>query len=299
MYTDTIRTSGKDVTEDQLPDFVTAIQDMIIIEKAESQQHASENQSAVSRVPTEVWVHICKYLYMSQLAQLSMTSKYLCDVVASLPLWRTWFMSKRNQIKKLFEHQIGRKDLSVIPKTDSSRFFVRYLCAISLQVCEQCRRMIGAIIRRPVDPNAYPLPVVFSSTMCTGPSGAKEEFSWTIRLCLRCRRDYYRTHEEPIPHDIQESYITKEEIRAKYHIGHHVVKLVSDRRMSAVPALGNHCRYAEIVLLKKARDFFGGDVGIMAHAIPVKEQMVMVRNRIDHFWNIEIPALIADHRPAS
>lgn len=144
-----------------------------------------------------------------------------------------------------------------------------YVMAASYYLCDNCCR-----VSRPQGPQNY---ATMPLAVQEGPSGGGRA---TIRLCLVCRRDYFSISPESIPPEVQGSYISKREIKARYFLGPQTIKSIQDRRWSPEPPSWDQLQgsawsaeqaakyaswYSEREALDKARFFFGGDVGIRAY----------------------------------
>jgi len=80
------------------------------------------------RIPLKIWEQVGKYLYPSELCRLSRVSRWLYVSVGSLRIWERWFIKTHGTKQRL--HAFAR-----IPEP---RSYMRFMCAISLLVCEEC-----------------------------------------------------------------------------------------------------------------------------------------------------------------
>ncbi|KAG0247719.1 hypothetical protein BG011_001023, partial [Mortierella polycephala] len=242
----------------RLPELGVAIRDMTIT--SGPLQQAGDGIHVMLKVPFEVWIQICKYLYPSQLVQLSVANKLLFDVVVSLPLWSQWLRSMRQWSSHRFDTYLRSLNHSTVPSWEVSRCGMRYMCARSFQVCEQCLENYNVTPVR-AKLARLPLPVEFPAFKSIGPLGSitMETPSWTVRMCLKCRQDHYRVHVEPIPHDILGSYIIKPDARRKYNVGRIMLRHIHDFRYPEPNETTAYRRYPEERVLQMSRLRFGGD----------------------------------------
>ena len=117
-------------------------------EEGEGEQEPQQQQQHYKlRLPLEIWVKICSHLYPSQLARFSRVNQTAYKLVASLERWEGWFKRLHGtphiRLKYLQAGTNIRQEMHImrpIPGLSISQSYMLFMCAISLQVCEQCFR---------------------------------------------------------------------------------------------------------------------------------------------------------------
>ncbi|KAH7054857.1 hypothetical protein BKA57DRAFT_501389 [Linnemannia elongata] len=79
-------------------------------------------------IPVEVWEHILRYLYPSQLSRFSMVNKNFCVIVSSLDVWSRMFVIAYGPKAHL-------RTLVGVPRSKS---YMMFMCSSSVHVCERC-----------------------------------------------------------------------------------------------------------------------------------------------------------------
>ncbi|KAF9018989.1 hypothetical protein BGZ52_003825 [Haplosporangium bisporale] len=207
----------------------------------------------VKKIPVELWIHICSYLYPSQLTRLSQTNHVMYEIVASLGTWSTI-------LQRVYPERLHR----VIPGLPISKSHMLYVLASSFRICEQCFRYCAAGSEgRACLP--WPARVIPSS------SDQGEHQPWTIRQCLACRKAHFAQHPEPIPVAVDQRYRIGTDLADQY--GHEaVIAVARDSILETVLIL-------ERDVLAQARVIFGGDVGLTARNQTVKDSLKKCKGR--------------------
>ncbi|GJJ75002.1 hypothetical protein EMPS_07360 [Entomortierella parvispora] len=218
-------------------------------------------------VPLEVWQRICDYLYPSQLIRLSKVSSLTQHAVCNLPVW-----------SKVFALTHGEKSrLHLLPKLPDSQSYMYYMCAISPKVCEQCFKNCDFETDRP---SAFPLPTIApSQTRCTKDityHGEPVDKTFTVHLCLECRREFFDIKPEPIPKDIVKKMDSYSNIIARYP---DILEVPSIRD----GVYSNSMNYSEVIFLTAARVLHGGDVGIIASRQTTEIQQAVTSRRLQQY----------------
>jgi hypothetical protein len=206
-------------------------------------------------LPTEVWEWIFMYLYPSQLSRISMVCRTFYDIVAKLPIW-TEIYTKAHPDNQ--NHVVG--GIKPVLGNSPIKDFMLHLCAESLRICELCFLTYnGTDISW--DRLAYlTLPVhVWRVRLATKKTDAFRPFQievgpqdWVIRLCLSCRRVILKECPESLPI-----------ILKRREIGCNLVK-VYNLEYSDVRGISEADPDSEEKVLERAREKFGGDVGVKA-----------------------------------
>ncbi|KAG0054049.1 hypothetical protein BGZ83_012038 [Gryganskiella cystojenkinii] len=195
------------------------------------------------RIPQEIWEHILRNLYPSQLLRLSMTNKNLNATVGSLEAWSHMFFKSQGTKAQLRPHL----------KVPRSKSYMLYMCAISLHTCEKCFRTTESYSR---DLSDFPLPVPVllprRSTDEVTYVGERTDPNWTVRLCLPCRKEHFLAVVEPVPRYLEKSWLSPGAIHRKYPM------------MKQIHLWSGAAMVKESKVLEELREFFGGDVGIKA-----------------------------------
>ncbi|KAG0328744.1 hypothetical protein BGZ99_004604 [Dissophora globulifera] len=217
------------------------------------------------QVPASVWNRICSHLHPSQLARLSLVNKAAYNLVINLDIWSMMYKRMHGT------PQILAPPLQLLPRIPDSHSYQLFMCAISRQVCEGCfRRCDGQRQRGRLA--AMPLPVQqhFPSgwdrnetKLTTGKEEEERGEGWNVNLCRNCRVEYYQAHPEPIPHTIASSYLTRRAIKAKYHLGDKEISSITKRQGGGRKSK-KVIAYHEPEALARAREAYGGDVGLQA-----------------------------------
>jgi len=196
------------------------------------------------RLPFEVWELICQDLYPSQLCRLSCVSRSLYIYVGSLKVWEKWF-------RKAYYTPLFDQKLQLFAGLPRERCYMRYMCAISLMVCEACGQMAQLQDNWLDSPWKAPLPW---RSKLTAPA--------KLRMCGRCRVYTYdiSIHDEPIPRVINRSYLTKTELMLRYDdVGKKTVRSITRRIDSQIPIKYHEGELWDIMRMRK-----GGTVGMNA-----------------------------------
>ncbi|KAF9899810.1 hypothetical protein EC991_008316, partial [Linnemannia zychae] len=200
----------------------------------------------------EIWEHILKYLYPSQLSRVSMVNKKFCAIVSSLEVWSIMFVTAYGPKAHL-------RTLAGVPR---SKCYMIFMCSSSLHVCERCFGLTGynadSKFKLPL-----PIPVLLPkrSTDTAKYLGARYDPSFTIRMCLTCRQGHIHILEEPLPLCAGVKLYASQ-LYGQYPCG----SSVSDFR-------GHFQRFGtieEAVAIEVMRRHFGGDVGMAAFNVPAK-----------------------------
>lgn len=215
------------------------------------------------RVPLEIWDCIFQNLYPSQLSRVSRVNKNLNMIVSSLVLWSRIFVISQGPKAHL-------RPLLRIPKSKSYMLFV---CATSLHICERCFGLANFDCRFLED---LPLPVRVllprRSTEDIQYKGERIDLSWTVRLCLSCRREHFLRVEEPMPRHISNSWLSPTNLFKRYPL----LKRVPGWHESAAMV-------KEIKAVLDLREFFGGDVGIGAVGLSATKYHDCTEKRIEWY----------------
>lgn len=131
-----------------------------------------------------------------------------------------------------------------------------------------------------------------------------------IRLCLVCRRNHFNIYPESTPSEVQDSYLSKQDVKYCYHLGTKTIKSIRDRRWS--PSLPNWDQlqdewsagqawkrgswYSEREALEKARFFYGGDVGILAYEENPQHLTAKSKEKMDAYITLTSSYLPANKR---
>ncbi|CAO3565265.1 unnamed protein product [Mortierella alpina] len=222
-------------------------------------------------IPANVWRAICSYLYPSQLARLSLVSKALYEVVAGQEIWTDWF-------ERSYANGALQQTLRIIPGMSPSKCHMLYMCATSFQVCEGCFRRCTVTYQRG-KMIMMPLAVVVRTKPVLTSSGSVHNQEWTIRFCKACRLEHFMSHPEPVPDSIHDSFLTKRQIKEKFHLSDNEVKAITNRGVGPRSG-GMVVTYSEVDALLRARLEFGGDVGLRAHLLRTTKQMTAMRHRV-------------------
>ncbi|KAG0051110.1 hypothetical protein BGZ83_004095 [Gryganskiella cystojenkinii] len=232
-----------------------------------AQQPATRSHTIDQRLPVEIWHHVLAFLYPSQIIRLSRVNRMLYAIVASLNSWSRWFFRAHGPETLLY----------TLPGMPESKSYMLYMCAVSPRICERCFNHSGL---GPVNPVMLPLPVhvpvpkggrarLSSSVDYVGLPMNK---SWTIRLCLSCRRKHFEVHEEHVPSGILGGYKTQQDLLKKYALRESDMDALSvggrnrtrnnlNGRRSSGDA---QATFSEESALQFARIKYGGNVGIWA-----------------------------------
>ncbi|KAF9384702.1 hypothetical protein CPB97_005438 [Podila verticillata] len=207
----------------------------------------------VNKIPVELWIHVCSYLYPSQLTRLSQTNHAMYEIVSNLG---TWSMI----LQRVYPERLHR----IIPGLPISKSHMLYVLASSFRICEQCFRYCAAGSEgRACLP--WPTRVIPSS------SDQDEHQPWTIRQCLACRRAHFAQYPEPIPVAVDQRYGIGTDLADRY--GHEaVIAVAHDEILEAVMIL-------EGDVLAQARVIFGGDIGLTARNQTVKDSLKKCKGR--------------------
>ncbi|KAK3811488.1 MAG: hypothetical protein JOS17DRAFT_842844 [Linnemannia elongata] len=147
-------------------------------------------------VPVEVWEHILRYLYPSQLSRISMVNKNFCAIVSSLEVWSLMFVIAYGPKAHL-------RTLVGVPR---SKCYMMFMCSSSLHVCERCFGLTGYNMD---SKSKFPLPIPVllpkRSTDTVKYLGERFDPNFTIRMCLSCRQGHISTYEEPLPRRAENS----------------------------------------------------------------------------------------------
>ncbi|KAF9586506.1 hypothetical protein BGW38_003420 [Lunasporangiospora selenospora] len=217
-----------------------------------------EDRESHEFFPAEVWIQICRYLYPSQLSQMSMVNKSLNSIVSQLNVW-----------SRIFAITYGPKaQLRLLGSTHESKSYMLYMCASSRHVCERCFAradyQLDAAYKLP-----HPTPMLLPrrSTETAIYLGDRIDLTWTIRMCLPCRKDHFLVYEEPYELGLQRQI----QVKALYY------KYPSASRVPLIASgsgSGMYSNMSEKTAVFHMRDYFGGDIGIKQS----KESTIMPDN---------------------
>lgn len=124
-----------------------------------------------------------------------------------------------------------------------------------------------------------PLSVVMHTETVVTAEGVRTTQDWTIRLCKTCRVDHYQGRPEPVPDSLHESFLTRRQIKEKFHLNDSEVKAITNRGVGPRSS-GMVVTYSEVDALLRARLEFGGDVGLKARLLPTAKQMAVMKRRV-------------------
>ncbi|KAI1315475.1 hypothetical protein EDD11_000756 [Mortierella claussenii] len=207
------------------------------------------------QMPAEIWAMVFRYVeFPSQLCAISRVCSMFYNTVADMPIWTRWFLQSHSE-------SVYRAPTAGL-STNKCRML--HLCAESLLICEGC-----LLVRRGYYQNGrgyslagLPLPVAVAWIRQAKGEESKSDDAfggWSVRLCLKCRKNVFAVIHEPIPADVANSFNSKINTMKIYRLGQKSVKSISDRRYERTPV-----EYSEEAALKLARVMYGGDVGIQA-----------------------------------
>ncbi|KAI8352008.1 hypothetical protein B0O80DRAFT_499914 [Mortierella sp. GBAus27b] len=273
-------------------------------EHDEEHQCHYQQQYYELRLPLDVWIRICSHLYPSQLTRISLANKAVYNLVASLDNWEAWYKQLHGKAHTKINsnsESTSRQAMHImqpLPGLPKSHSYMLFMCAISRQVCEVClRRCDGMLHRERLA--SMPLPVEMppanqytnsdhTGSVNTGLQDVENmedkgnDRIWTIRMCKHCRVLHYESHLEPIPQDLTTSFLTKNAIREKYHLGHKEIREITTRSRGG-PECGMPVTYSESAALMQSRQVYGGDVGRLAVPKSLRKYMHVLNNRVYMF----------------
>lgn len=240
-----------------------------------SQPPGARSQCIDQKIPVEIWHVIMSYLYPSQIIRLSCVSRTMHAIVSALNSWSRWFFKAHGPETRLF----------TLPGMPESKSYMLYMCAVSPRICERCFAHSGLGTVNPVTlPLSVhvPVPKIFKTppkpfynnqgeyTTKVDYVGLPMNKSWTIRLCLSCRRKHYEIHEEHVPANILGGYKTQGDLLKKYALRDSDMDALTvggrSRRNSngRNGGSGSQAIFSEEAALQFARIKYGGNVGIWA-----------------------------------
>ena len=147
------------------------------------------------RVPQEIWERIFGRLYPSQLTRMSRVNKNFNKIVSSLSVW-----------SRMYSLTFGpTMPLRTLLSRSESNSYMLYMCAWSLEVCEECFRY-GSAFTRPFRALA-PLPTLSKDNLIY--LGEEINLNWTIMMCQSC---YDKKRRRTIENDVGNTK-TKNRIR--------------------------------------------------------------------------------------
>jgi len=141
----------------QLQETSAAMNEALATLRNSRESARKESGGADKRLFVEIWEHIFAFLYPSQIARLSRTSRTMHGIISASSYWPRLF-------KRIFGPDYQLDTLAAMPEATSH---MRYLCAVSGRICENCWRYfpppkaIEDIAARPLPflvPNALVLP---------------------------------------------------------------------------------------------------------------------------------------------
>ncbi|KAF9358750.1 hypothetical protein BGX34_008781 [Mortierella sp. NVP85] len=232
------------------------------------------------RVPVEVWEHVFRYLYPSQLSRVSRVSKTFYDIIDGLSIW----------------HEIYIKGLSS-PRQDidfgltTPKRLMLFVFACSFCICEHCFRfcdgenVLGRLAVMPLPVSQWRIQFTTTSSKCLISKFADmirrfiniDECEPEIRLCLSCRRTAYEHLPESPPSDFVNRYLLKRELKVLYHLGDKSIQGIDDRRGSCPVT------YSEKEAWKRSRSVWGGNVGFEAISRSLGKPTRTMKNRIQRY----------------
>ncbi|KAG0008871.1 hypothetical protein BGZ81_003829 [Podila clonocystis] len=202
----------------------------------------------VNEFPVELWICICSFLYPSQLARLSQTSRTIYEIVASLGIWT-------KILQQVYPDRLDRTILGL----STSKSHMLYVLALSFRICERCFKYCHVSSEGRA---CLPLPIRMIPSFAVDHG---QDQPWTTRLCLACRKTHFAQHPEPIPEAIHERVRARTDLELEY--GFEAVNAMARPGNPSLPWL------RERDVLAEARVLFGGDVGLTAKGQSVRDSL--------------------------